>query len=353
MRWKTIFMFFLSIVLAGVTTGALLFVAGGLYYTPFIGAILSIVEDTVGEIFAMVLTAIVLFFLYFFLFTRKTTRYLTEIAEALNKIADGDLDINIPIKSNDELGFLAQNINNMAAKLKKSIEDERNAERTKNELITSVSHDLRTPLTSIMGYLELITSDRYDDEIRMRHYADIAYQKSKRLKRMIDDLFELTTLDHGKIELNKARIDLGQLLEQLTEEFVPILYEANMEYRLFLPNYKIELEADAHMLVRVFENLISNAIRYGEQGRYVDISMQGEEAVAIVSIANYGNPIPEYELKYIFDRFYRMEQSRSSETGGTGLGLAIAKNIVELHGGQIRAYTEGNKTIFEVKLIRG
>src|SRR5690606_8323831 len=152
----------------------------------------------------------------------------------------GDLDINIPIKSNDELGFLAQNINNMAAKLKKSIEDERNAERTKNELITSVSHDLRTPLTSIMGYLELITSDRYDNEIRMRHYADIAYQKSKRLKRMIDDLFELTTLDHGKIELNKARIDLGQLLEQLTEEFVPILYEANMEYRLFLPNYKIE-----------------------------------------------------------------------------------------------------------------
>ena len=99
--------------------------------------------------------------------------------------------------------------------------------------------------------------------------------------------------------------------------------------------------------------MISNAIRYGEQGRYVDISMQGEEAVAIVSIANYGNPIPEYELKYIFDRFYRMEQSRSSETGGTGLGLAIAKNIVELHGGQIRAYTEGNKTIFEVKLIRG
>ncbi len=342
-------MFFLSIVLAGLTVGILLIIASALYYT-IIGSLLEVLSDTIGVVPTVIIAGIFLLFFYFFLLTRKSTRYIAEITEALGQIAEGNLEITIPIRSNDELGFLAENINHMAAKLKRSIEDERNAERTKNELITSVSHDLRTPLTSIMGYLELITNDRYDDEIRMRYYADIAYQKSKSLKKMIDDLFELTTLNYGKIELNRETIDLGQLLEQLAEEFVPMLDQSNMEYRLFLPDYKVVLDADAHMLVRVFENLISNAIRYGRQGRYVDISMERIKNSCVVGIANYGNPIPESELPYIFDKFYRMEQSRSSETGGTGLGLAIAKNIVELHDGQIRAHTQADKTVFEVTL---
>src|SRR5699024_3150533 len=149
--------------------------------------------------------------------------------------AQGDLDVVIPVRSKDELGLIAQNINHMAVELKRSIEDERNSERTKNELITNVSHDLRTPLTSIIGYLELITDDRYNDQIKMRYYADVAYDKSKKLKLMIDDLFELTTLNYGKIQLNLTEVDLGQLLEQLAEEFVPILDKEDMEYRLSLP----------------------------------------------------------------------------------------------------------------------
>lgn len=353
-RWKFLYAPFSASILAVITTIGLFFLAlvladSGVW---LISDILNLMAEILGVLILPILAvvAIVLFFLYFRLLTRKSIKYLGEITATLDIIAQGDLDVTIPIRSNDELGLLAQNINDMAAELKRSIEYERNAERTKNELITSVSHDLRTPLTSIMGYLELITDDRYDDEVRMRYYADIAHQKSKRLKKMIDDLFEMTTLNYGNVELNLTSIDLGQLLEQLAEEFVPILYGEGMEYRLFLPDYKIELMADANMLVRVFENLISNAIRYGKQGRYVDISMERRENIAVVGVANYGNPIPKSELPYIFDRFHRVEQSRSSETGGTGLGLAIAKNIVELHGGKIGAYTSGDKTVFEVML---
>ena len=353
-RWKFLSAPFLAGILAAITTIGLFFLALVLADNQIwlISDILNVMAELLGVLILpiLVVVAIVLFFFYFRLLTRKSIKYLGEITATLAVIAQGDLDVTIPIRSNDELGLLAQNINDMAAELKRSIEYERNAELTKNELITSVSHDLRTPLTSIMGYLELITTDRYDDEVRLRYYADIAHQKSKSLKRMIDDLFELTTLNYGNIELKLSKIDLGQLLEQLTEEFVPILYDRGMEYRLFLPDYKIELMADAHMLVRVFENLISNAIRYGREGRYVDIYMERKGSRAIVDVANYGNPIPKSELPYIFDRFHRVEQSRSTETGGTGLGLAIAKNIVEMHGGQIKAHAEGDKTVFRIMM---
>ena len=185
---------FLAGILAAITTIGLFFIALVLADNQIwlISDILNVMAEFLGVLILpiLVVVAIVLFFFYFRLLTRKSIKYLGEITATLAVIAQGDLDVTIPIRSNDELGLLAQNINDMAAELKRSIEYERNAELTKNELITSVSHDLRTPLTSIMGYLELITTDRYDDEVRLRYYADIAHQKSKSLKRMIDDLFD-------------------------------------------------------------------------------------------------------------------------------------------------------------------
>ncbi|WP_129723918.1 sensor histidine kinase [Xylanivirga thermophila] len=351
-RWKMILMFLLSIGLTIFTVFILLMIADYSYNTSsFIGGVLRLLSKTVGAVFIIIVTGIMLFVFYFFLFTRGSIKYIEEISRALGEISEGNLHITIPIRTRDELGELAENINEMAEKLDRSIQDERNAERTKNELITSVSHDLRTPLTSIIGYLELISDDKYDDEIRLRHYVDIVYQKSKRLKSLIDDLFELTTLSYGGVKLKCQDINIGQLLEQLAEEFVPILNDAHMEYRLHLPDEKVIIYADPDMLVRVFENLISNAVRYGREGKYIDIHMKKRENKAITDIINYGDPISPSELQHIFDRFYRVEQSRSRETGGTGLGLAIAKNIVELHGGSIRAYTKMNSTIFEVELF--
>jgi signal transduction histidine kinase len=268
----------------------------------------------------------------------------------LKKIAQGNLEAKIPIESNDELGQLAENINFMTEQLKNSIEEERKAEKMKNELITNVSHDLRTPLTSIIGYLGLVANDNYKDELTLRYYVDIAYSKSLTLKKLIDELFEFTKISYGGIKLNLEKIDLGQLLEQLVEEFVPILNESEMEYRLTSSKEKLFIEGDGSLLVRVFENLLSNAIRYGKEGKYVDINIKSEKDKAVISIINYGETISEMDLPYIFDRFYKVDKSRSQDREGTGLGLAIAKNIIELHGGEIAVYSKNGRTEFQVKL---
>lgn len=295
-------------------------------------------------------TGLILFTVAFTLLSASTLRYLSDISKGVNQIASGDLDVHIPIRNADELGRLADDINQMAARLKKSIEEERKAERSKNDLITSVSHDLRTPLTSILGYLDLVDSDQYEDEVTLRHYVGIAHDKACALKGLIDDLFEFTRVNHGSFSLKLETVNLSRLLEQLAEEFVPVLQKAGMEHRLCLPARKVSVQADTALLVRVFENLMSNAIRYGSEGRFVDIELKRENERAVVGFANYGPPIPDSEIYRIFDRFVRIEGSRSRDTGGAGLGLAIAKSIVELHGGSIRAYNEDARTVFEVSL---
>ena len=349
-RGKIIATIALSVALALLTT---FLMAAGAFIMSRIKVFTGIIYrlyNTIGIIPIVVMTAGFLFLVYFFLLTQRSIRYIEEISTALNQVANGNFDTRIPVRSTDELGSLAENINRMAAQIKKSIDEERNAERMKNELITSVSHDLRTPLTSILGYLGLITNDRYKDEVELRYFIDIAYSKSQRLKKLIEDLFEFTRISHSGLKINPSTINLAELLEQLAEEFVPILQEAGMGYRLSVPKEKVLIFADGDMIVRVFENLISNAIRYGKAGKHVDIELSNDNSQAIVKVINYGEPIPESELPYIFEKFYRLEKSRSENTGGTGLGLAIAKNIVELHEGRISAYSQNSCTVFEVRL---
>lgn len=180
--------------------------------------------------------------------------------------------------------------------------------------------------------------------------ASIAYDKARNLKKLIDDLFEFTRVNHRGLELRCETVNLGRMLEQLAEEFVPILRESGMEYRLNLPEHKVNVQADPSLLVRVFENLISNAVRYGSSGRFVDIELTESGERAVARVANYGERIPESQLERIFERFARVETSRSRATGGAGLGLAIAKSIVDLHGGSIRAYNEDARTVFEVSI---
>lgn len=280
----------------------------------------------------------------------QLNRDLKQITAGLQEIADGRFDR--PIENMDASGQLAEfaeSINAMAAKLHRSILDERNAEKTKNDLITGVSHDLRTPLTSILGFLEVINQDRYQDEVELRHYTDIAYHKAISLKKLIDDLFEYTRINNG-MPLTVAELDLVGFIRQLTEEFVPQLELAGMTCRIDAEVDSLLISADGDLLVRSFGNLISNAIRYGRKGRYVDIAIRRDNAEASVAVANYGDPIPERDLPFIFDRFYRVERSRSQETGGTGLGLAIAKSIIEVHGGSIDVASRQDMTVFTTRL---
>lgn len=351
LRWKMILYFIASIFLAAAGVLVLLLMALFLAtVSGFFSGALNFLELSLGEIPVMILTGCILFIFFFFTLSKGSIRYLEEISGTLGKIAEGNFNIQIPKRSDDELGKLAEDINQMTRQLKQSIEEERNAERTKNELITSVSHDLRTPLTSILGYLDLIDSDQYKDEVELRYYVNIAYHKSQRMKKMIDDLFEFTRMSYGGMKSKPELIDLGELLGQLAEESVPLFREADMEYRLSVPREKITVLADGDLLARVFDNLVSNGIRYGKTGKYVDLELVKDCPWAVVRVANYGGSIPQEELPHLFERFYRVEKSRSGETGGTGLGLAIAKSIIDLHKGQIRAYNETSRTIFEVCL---
>lgn len=274
--------------------------------------------------------------------------YLKEINYGLQEIAKGRFNYDIPVKPDNDLGKIAESINRMSAQLHHSIQEERNAEKTKNDLITGVSHDLRTPLTSILGFLELIENDRYVDEVELRYYVSIAYEKSLGLKSLIDDLFEYTRINNG-LPLELEELDITDFFRQLAEEFVPSLENAGMTCRIHAPEHPVLIRADGDRLVRAYENLISNAIQYGSKGKHVDIYIQENNEQTIVQICNYGDAIPEVALPFIFDRFYRVEESRSKQTGGTGLGLAITKSIIEVHGGQITVTSDQRQTCFETR----
>lgn len=279
--------------------------------------------------------------------TEQLNVYLEEIRNGLREIAKGNFDTDIPVQSGSQLGEVAESINQMRRQLHQSILEERNAEKTKNDLITGVSHDLRTPLTSILGFLEVIEEDRYQDEVELRYYVNIAYEKAQNLKKLIDDLFEYTRINNG-LPLDIREIDMAQFMRQLIEEFVPALEKSGMECKLAAEE-DLVIRADGAQLVRAYENLITNAIRYGESGKRIDIAVRSDGNQVSISFTNYGDPIPERDLPFIFDRFYRVEASRSKQTGGTGLGLAITKSIVEVQGGEIRVRSDRQRTIFETR----
>lgn len=356
-RWKFIYVIFISILLciASVTLGYLVY--SKLIYINLFRPAMSWVVDTIGSTPVMWVTGILLFLFYFFILSRRVIMPLDNITAGLQEIAKGNLDYKIAITSSDELGIMADRINKMVQQLKmrleeeleKLMEEERKVEKTKNELITGVSHDLRTPLTSIIGYLELIEEDHYKDEVEFRYYSNIAYSKALRLKKLIDDLFEYTSIDDKGPLLKMERLNLNGLLNQLAEEFTPVLEKKGMSYRMLAIDKTLYIEADGNLLVRAYENLITNAIRYGSEGKNVDIRISSENDEAVVEVINYGTEIPERDLPYIFDRFYRTDKSRSLESGGSGLGLAITKSIVELNGGKISARSDRKQTVFETR----
>lgn len=293
---------------------------------------------------------IISFILLFLLFTRKKMKYIEEISKGLIEISKGNLDYRVPRKGKDELSVLSTNINYMASQVNSRIKKERSAEKAKNELITNVSHDLRTPLTSVMGYLGLVKNKKYENEEQMEEYLNIAYAKSEKLKILIEDLFEYTKLTNESIKLHKECVALNEFIEQLLEEMVPIFEENNLKAIKEISKEKLIVDVDINKILRVFENLIMNAVKYSYKPSNITIKLYRETSYAVVAVENLGEHIDSMELEKIFERFYRIEKSRSTCTGGSGLGLAIARGIVELHGGEISAKCDGELISFIVKL---
>lgn len=302
----------------------------------------------------------------FFKLIDFTIEYIRKLRRSIQQVTSGNYGVQCEVEYDDELGSLAANINvlskTLLAKEKESeklkekeraaLDIERNAERHKNELITNVAHDLRTPLTTIVGYLELIKDDTALSKEDVHKYSGIAYEKSIRLQEMMDDLFEFTKLDNADIKLNKSMINLSGLIMQMTDEFYPSFKDCNITPIVDLPEENIYVQGDGQLLARVFDNLISNALKYGYHNTDLKIEVSGDEKYATVKVINHGDTIASEDIPLLFNKFYRTDSSRNSKTGGTGLGLAITKNIVDLHHGDISVTSDDQITTFIVKFNR-
>ena len=287
----------------------------------------AIEKQHTAVVLLYLILGILLFSVTFMILQEPYIRYISRISEAVQNISEGNLNTVIDVIGDDEFSSMAANLNHMAADIKKLMEKERESERTKNELITNVAHDLRTPLTSIIGYLELLAGNQQVPADMQHKYIEIAYGKSRRLQKLIEDLFGFTKLNCGKIAMHVGQIDIVKLLGQLVEEAYPNFVEKGLSYDLQSNVPAKIINADGNLLARLFDNLIGNAIKYGADGKRVLVKIHAEGETVTVSVTNYGYVIPADELPLIFNKFYRVEQSRSSSTGGTGLGLAIAKCI--------------------------
>ncbi len=288
---------------------------------------------------------------YWRLIRRYHQMQLRHIISELHYIANGHLDhrINFNLKGNTQL--VVESINALVDSVIKSMDEERAIESSKDELITNVSHDLRTPLTSILGYLGLIQDKQYQNQADLLKYTEIAYLKAKQMKSLVDNLFEYTKVQQTSTPLSINRIDLSQMMEQLVASFELEAEKSGLHITAKETDQPFHIEADAEKLGRVLNNLISNAIKYGKGGHYIELEVnKGQPNEAVVQVSNDGPEIPQKSLNQIFERFYRVEGSRNKDTGGAGLGLAIAESIVGLHGGYISVSSNKSKTTFAIHI---
>ena len=365
-RFKMIMYMFLSL-LATIATEGLIFMGIYLYETEIIAGEYKKVWGASGQgkmslgtftmsqsvaldAWVIVIFTILLLVIYFILISNKFVMYVREIISGVERMKSGDLMEEIPVQGEDEFSEIAASINEMRQNLYETMESQKAVEKTKDELITNVAHDLRTPLTSILGYLDLLTQGDFLTEEQKQKYLGIVSSKAKQLETLVKDLFDYTRYDKNKVKIKKEILDLNLFVPQLVDEFYPSFMDHKLECRTDFYEGALNIEGNGELLARAIGNLISNAIKYGVDGKLVEVHTGLKDKMAFVATVNYGKIIPAEDLDKIFDKFYRVENSRSLKTGGTGLGLAIAKNIVNLHEGEIWATSDESGTRFQIEL---
>ena len=320
--------------------------------TSFLRTLGNIGDDTLYTIAVVGMAAgLLLFIFYFLLLTRKVTGDLSDIADGISSMTRDREAGSLPVDRQDEIGEIARSVHQMTEELSRLMASEREALQSNKEMIACLAHDLRTPLTSLSGYLNLaMDTDKYDVEQR-QHFAEVAARKADRLEGLIQDLFDYTKLMSGEITLHRHRIDFVKLVEQMIEEFYPLLEENELTCSFQTECRELEMDVDPDLMARAVQNLLSNAVKYGKDGKQIIIRLEKGRNVTF-SVTNYGLIIPEKSLDMIFERFYRVEGARSPGTGGTGLGLNIAKEIITLHGGTITVESGLQGTVFSVEIPR-
>ena len=297
--------------------------------------------------FFIVIDALIIFWR---LIRRYRQMQLRHIINELHYIANGNYDYRIPFELRGDLSKVVDSINGLVDSTVAAIEDERAIEKSKDELITNVSHDIRTPLTSIIGYLGLIEDGQYQNPDELLKYTSIAYNKAKQMKSLVEDLFEYSKVRQPSVPVNTVSFDMVQLLEQLAADFELEAKKKNIQILVETQEPHLIMDGDTEKLVRVFNNLITNAFKYGTDADKILIEIEKTKNEAVVTVRNNGKEIPREALDQLFDRFYRVDESRSQEISGTGLGLAIAQNIINLHGGYIYAQSNKEWTSFIIHL---
>ncbi|WP_457390135.1 sensor histidine kinase [Vagococcus carniphilus] len=288
--------------------------------------------------------------LYWRLIRRYRQMQQRHIISELHYISNGHYDHRIPFDLNGDSGKLIRSINALVDSTVEAIEEERRIEQSKDELITNVSHDIRTPLTSIIGYLGLIEEKKYSSDEELLKYTHTAYMKARQMKVLVDDLFEYTKVRQSNTPLSIMTFDMQQLIGQVVVDFELEASKKNVTVDFEASPSSLMMEGDTEKLVRVFDNLLSNALKYGVNGKQIIIHSEKIGSEVVITVKNDGKEIPKQSLDLLFDRFYRVEESRSQQTGGTGLGLAIAQSIVTLHNGYIYATSENGWTSFVIHL---
>ena len=275
---------------------------------------------------------------------------LDHIIGELHYIAQGHLEHRIPFRVNGNQQHVITSVNALVDTITQAMQEERASEKSKDELITNVSHDLRTPLTSIIGYLGLIEDHQYQSEEDIVKYSHIAYDKAKQMKNLVEDLFEYTKVQQHGAPVNLMTVDLGQLLEQVGASFELEADKKGMAINVTCEPSPLSITADPEKLGRLFSNLVANALKYGYGASYIHLTAKQLGEKVVITVADDGEKIPAESVKHLFDRFYRVESSRNKATGGTGLGLAIVQSIVELHHGSVTARSDDQETAFVVTL---
>ena len=280
---------------------------------------------------------------------RGMSRYFREINQGIESLlADDGAQIHL---SPEMLPF-ERKLNAVKQTLAERKEQTALAERRKDELVMYLAHDIRTPLTSVIGYLNLLEEEPDSPPEKRAKQVHIALDKAYRLEAMINELFEITRYNSQQITLSRGTVDLCCLLVQLTDELTPVL-AARGNTAVLRMDEDLTVQGDAEKLARVFGNILKNAAAYSDPRTEITVSAEREKQDVVIRFQNRGEDIPQEKLEALFDKFYRLDQARSTGTGGTGLGLAIAREIVLLHGGSIRASSERRTVTFTVRLPGG
>ncbi|WP_234124355.1 sensor histidine kinase [Clostridium hydrogenum] len=300
--------------------------------------------------FAFLALGLVTFVVVFFIAINGRIKYLKYIGESVKGIKTQQYLNPIKIKGGDEIARLAEDVNAMSERLKENYEKEKKQEEAKNELIVAVSHDLRTPLTSIIGYMELLDSDKENFTKKQQEFLGVAYEKSKSLKKLIEELFEYTKLSNNYVKLNKVPFNIAVLVNQIVGEHVLFLSEKDIKVEIECTKNELICEIDIQKFIRVIENLIKNVEKYSYKNSIFKIIMSDEDKVIKLSFVNEGDNISKEDLIKMFDEMYRIDKSRNVEIEGSGLGLPISKKIIELHGGKIWAECNDNEIAINIEL---